>query len=272
MSLLDSRPAVIYPVDDWMGPTVGPGEPVVRWSRATGGTGGTGVGRERPFRARNMREIASRFAWPTEATRDHLHPRSLLMTTTRPVTHARRLCLALGATLALGACATSSGYPPATEPGVPTTPAGTVGTDTTTAHVATPANPTGARSTPGAGTPGSAAQWTASISPMNNSSVRGTATAQVYPTDSTHVSVLVAGGTPGAVYPWHVHTGACGTNGTVLGNPALYQPLKVQGDGTAIGDALVTVRLMPGNEYHVNVHQSMTSMGTIVGCGNLTTR
>jgi len=122
---------------------------------------------------------------------------------------------------------------------------------------------------PAGAQPGAPATWRASIMPQGGTTVHGTAIAHVYAMDSTVVSVLLTGGTPGAVYPWHVHTGSCASGGPVLGAPPAYQPLTVTSGGTAAGGSVVTTGLTSGKQYHVNIHASPTAMGTIIGCGDL---
>lgn len=190
---------------------------------------------------------------------------------------ALRVVLIGGSAALLGACATSSSVPttdagPAPQQGPP----GTIGATPPDSPATLPPPDHPAAGHPAVMTPPTspggqqAAQWRGLLEPQGAFTVRGTVTGSSFPTDSTRVAVFIAGGTPGAVYPWHVHTGKCGSNGPVLGNAGLYVPIRVQGNGTGVSDGMVTVRLTSGNNYYVNVHRSATDMGTIVTCGNLT--
>ena len=82
-----------------------------------------------------------------------------------------------------------------------------------------------------------------------------------------HVSISNA--TPGAVHPWHVHRGQCGSDLGILGDAADYKPLSVSDDGRASRDATLDIPLPQDGNYYVNVHASESNMQTIVACGNL---
>lgn len=73
----------------------------------------------------------------------------------------------------------------------------------------------------------------------------------------------------GALRPWHVHVGSCGTGGAIVGNPASYPTLIVGGDGFAQADARVDFQLDPAAPYHVNVHVDPSDLPTLIACGNL---
>jgi hypothetical protein len=114
-------------------------------------------------------------------------------------------------------------------------------------------------------------QYSANLGAMNGSTVHGTATVHSMAADQQTVNVQISGGTPGATYPWHIHTGSCSDGMTpVVGNGALYTALGTSGDGTASVTVTIPVTLDPNQRYHVNVHASPTDMGTIVACGDLT--
>jgi Cu/Zn superoxide dismutase len=74
---------------------------------------------------------------------------------------------------------------------------------------------------------------------------------------------------PGAVRPWHVHFGTCGSGGEIVGSAGDYPLLEVGDDGQALATATVSEVLDSGEDYHVNVHLSETELGTIIACGNL---
>ena len=85
----------------------------------------------------------------------------------------------------------------------------------------------------------------------------------------TNATITVTGLQPGAVHPWHVHEGNCGSGGKIVGNPSDYTPLTVAADGTARGNANLMLRLEESAGYHVNVHLSPNQLETIIACGNL---
>jgi len=113
-------------------------------------------------------------------------------------------------------------------------------------------------------------KWTATLAPVGASKVAGTASVAPGSAAGTAVATIsITGGTPGATYPWHVHTGKCGPGGGVVGLGSAYKPLTVGADGTAKGTANLSVAVPSSGDFHVNVHASSSDMATIVSCGNL---
>ena len=102
----------------------------------------------------------------------------------------------------------------------------------------------------------------------NYPGIGGTSRVMVAEGKST-ASIMVTGLQAGAVHPWHVHEGNCGSGGKIVGDPSAYTPLTVAENGTAQSSATLNVRLEEAAGYHVNVHLSPTSMETIIACGNL---
>jgi len=98
--------------------------------------------------------------------------------------------------------------------------------------------------------------------------VSGTATANV-DANRTHVTINVSGAPAGGTHPWHVHEGACGTGGGIVGDAGAYPALEVGEDGSASASAHVERGLTAGSAYHVNVHASPEDLATIVACGDL---
>ena len=86
----------------------------------------------------------------------------------------------------------------------------------------------------------------------------------------TQAVVMLANGTPGASYPWHVHRGRCGSDQGVVGDASAYTPITIGQDGR--GQATVTLAMATptAGDYFVNVHASPAQMNVIVSCGNLT--
>jgi hypothetical protein len=87
--------------------------------------------------------------------------------------------------------------------------------------------------------------------------------------DKTVAHADIRNAVPGAVHPWHVHRGRCGTDQGIFGPGDAYKPLKVGDNGRAISDARLPVPAPKTGDYFVNVHASARNMGTIVACGNL---
>lgn len=168
-----------------------------------------------------------------------------------------RKLLALTATVALAACATSSATPSGTPNGVLIPPPATQ-------------PPTGSVS---ASTPaGEQATWHATLVSMNGSGVTGSADVMPSGTNdgTSTAKVSIQGASSGMVHPWHVHSGTCATGGGVVGPASAYTPLTVGADGTASQTAGIPGLLNPTDSYHVNIHKSPTDMGTIIACGDLT--
>lgn len=111
--------------------------------------------------------------------------------------------------------------------------------------------------------------WTAKLSPVGGSSVSGTATVNALGTDSATASINIMGAKSGQ-YPWHVHTGKCGSEGAVVGNEAGYPALSVQSGGQASAQATIAFKPAAGTDYSINVHKSLTDKA-VIACGNLNT-
>jgi hypothetical protein len=110
--------------------------------------------------------------------------------------------------------------------------------------------------------------WEASLSAVNNSGVRGSAGVQSAGVGSG-ARISIEGATLGGQHPWHVHVGRCGSGGAVVGSANAYPVLQVGSDGRASATASIGVALRENESYHVNVHRSLTDLGTIISCGNL---
>jgi hypothetical protein len=110
--------------------------------------------------------------------------------------------------------------------------------------------------------------WRATLEERGDSNVRANATAASSP-GQTDVSINLAGGQPGATHPWHVHIGTCADGGGIAGDPGAYPSLRPDPAGAASAMARLTVQLIPGDDYHVNVHRSPQALGDIIACGDL---
>lgn len=111
--------------------------------------------------------------------------------------------------------------------------------------------------------------WTATLKASDNSQVAGTATVETVGTDSTRATVKVTGAKAGSELAWHIHTGACGAKGEIVGPATAYPGIKVGPDGNADGTAVLPIAAPTSGEFAVTVHQSTTDM-TPVACGALT--
>jgi hypothetical protein len=88
--------------------------------------------------------------------------------------------------------------------------------------------------------------------------------------DRQTAQVQITGGSPSALYPWHIHTGTCADGMTpIVGSPQLYTALGTSTDGSASLTADLPITIDATRRYHVNVHASPTDMGTIVASGVL---
>ncbi|MFN2383728.1 MAG: hypothetical protein ABR559_05625 [Gemmatimonadota bacterium] len=122
--------------------------------------------------------------------------------------------------------------------------------------------------TSGAGTMQS---WTANVAASGTDGHSGFATASTDGSGETRANVTLTGGSEGGNHPWHIHSGTCGSDGAIVGDPAAYPALRPDPSGNASATATLDVALDPQASYHVNLHQSPTALGTIVGCGELRT-
>jgi hypothetical protein len=111
-------------------------------------------------------------------------------------------------------------------------------------------------------------EWSATLGERLDSNVRANATAASSPGETT-VSINLAGGQPGGTHPWHVHIGTCASGGGIAGAPSAYPALRPDPAGAATAVARLTVQLIPGDDYHVNVHRSPEALGDIIACGDL---
>lgn len=113
-------------------------------------------------------------------------------------------------------------------------------------------------------------KWTAKLAPQDTYKVAGTATVEPgKDASSTHATVELTGGDPGAVYPWHVHSGKCGDNGPVVGTASAYTPIKISKSGTGKVDVALPFAIPDNGAYYINIHHSASDMKTIVSCGDL---
>jgi len=111
--------------------------------------------------------------------------------------------------------------------------------------------------------------WRGMLMPMSGSTVSGTVAVRPISDAQTQATVTLAGGTAGAVYPWHIHSGSCGQAGPIVGPPTAYTSLSVNADGTSTVVVTLPFATPTSGAYYVNVHASPSDMGTIVSCADL---
>ena len=113
-------------------------------------------------------------------------------------------------------------------------------------------------------------EWDGMVAGKGASKIRGTVNmVGGSVSGTTDVSVNYAGDVAGAARPWHIHVGTCAKSGAVLGDAKAYGVLRASAKGAAEGNATLRIALPDTGEYHVNIHQSVAKMGTIVACGAL---
>lgn len=116
----------------------------------------------------------------------------------------------------------------------------------------------------------STAQWRAAIAGTGSfASIRGTSDVVLARDGGSFTAVTeISGGTPGSVYPWHVHFGTCAATGAIIG-ATVYPELAVGNDGSAFADVTVGAPLDVATAYSVNLHISPDNLPTIIACGDL---
>ena len=110
--------------------------------------------------------------------------------------------------------------------------------------------------------------WKATLEAKDGSKIGGTAQLEAVGTDSSRASINLTGAKPGSQLPWHVHQGACGTKGQIIGDPMSYPVLKVGEDGSATADLTTSTPLPSTGDYSVTVHKAQGDL-TPIACGAL---
>jgi hypothetical protein len=116
--------------------------------------------------------------------------------------------------------------------------------------------------------PALTATWTAVLAPTAGSKVSGSAVVETLGADSARATIRLSGAMPGSEIPWHIHSGACGAKGQILGNASGYPALKARQDGSANGTVTLPVAMPVSGEFTVTVHKSKTDMAP-AACGTL---
>lgn len=87
--------------------------------------------------------------------------------------------------------------------------------------------------------------------------------------NSTLVRVVISGDTPGALRPWHLHTGMCGEQGPIVGPEQSYARIRINARGNGVAVIELPVPFPQAGALFVNVHESLKAMEHIVTCGQL---
>lgn len=117
------------------------------------------------------------------------------------------------------------------------------------------------------------AAWDATLSPASmNSSMTGEASLQATAEGGTEIAIAVDSGDPGHTYPWHLHSGTCGSGGPIVGDGNAYAPVTTDEAGAGEAEATISINLDPEADYHVNVHASPELLEQIVACGEVRER
>ena len=88
--------------------------------------------------------------------------------------------------------------------------------------------------------------------------------------NATTAHIDLDSGEPGAVHPWHIHSGECGDpQAPVVGSASEYPPMQVGDGGEGDAEATIGATLDGDGDYIVNVHLSPAQPDSIVACGEL---
>lgn len=110
--------------------------------------------------------------------------------------------------------------------------------------------------------------WKATIAATDGSRLAGSAVVEPIGTDSTSATVKLTGAKAGSELAWHIHNGACGTKGPIVGPAGAYPAIRVGPDGGATSTAVLPMAPPTTGSYAVTVHKSTTDL-TPVACGDL---
>jgi hypothetical protein len=112
--------------------------------------------------------------------------------------------------------------------------------------------------------------WTGMVMGKDPSKIHGTVTmTEGKDANTTEVTVKLSGDVASTTRPWHVHMGSCAKAGGVFGGGKSYTALAGDAKGASESKATLAVALPDTGSYYVNVHESATTMATIVACGDL---
>ncbi len=85
----------------------------------------------------------------------------------------------------------------------------------------------------------------------------------------TRVRVVISGDTPGALRPWHLHSGVCGEQAPIVGPEQSYARIRINARGNGVAVIDLPIPFPEAGALFVNVHESLKAMENIVTCGQL---
>lgn len=115
------------------------------------------------------------------------------------------------------------------------------------------------------------ARWSADLVPPNGA-IGPHGTVVVEPgrrPNQTRVRVVISGDTPGALRPWHLHSGICGESAPIVGPEQAYARIRINARGNGVAVIDLPIPFPEAGALFVNVHESAKAMETIVTCGQL---
>jgi hypothetical protein len=115
--------------------------------------------------------------------------------------------------------------------------------------------------------------WRAELAPGPGQTLHGSVTVVPLSGDGrdadsrSRVMISLAGSANGAVHAWHVHYGACGSDGAIVGRARAYPPIPIGAAGAVQMQVEMPWVLNPGVRYFVHIHDA-AGMG-VGACGAL---
>jgi hypothetical protein len=103
-------------------------------------------------------------------------------------------------------------------------------------------------------------EWRADLIPKNGSTIQGSAEIDGKGPDSTRMEIKIKGGTAQTEYAWHLHSGACATDGPVVGDKAAYPKLMTDASGAGEIDVTLAIQTPATGDHSVHVHAPMMPM------------
>ena len=115
------------------------------------------------------------------------------------------------------------------------------------------------------------ARWSADLAPPNGA-VGPHGSVVVEPgrqPNHTRVRVVISGDSPGAVRPWHLHSGTCGEPSPIVGPELAYAKIRINSRGNGVAVIDLPIPFPEAGALFVNVRESVKAQATIVACGQL---
>lgn len=115
------------------------------------------------------------------------------------------------------------------------------------------------------------AKWSADLAPPNGA-IGPHGSVVLEPgrkLNHTRVRVVISGDTPGALRPWHLHSGLCGEQAPIVGPEQAYARIRINARGNGVAVIDLPISFPEAGVLFVNVHESVKAMDHIVTCGQL---